>query len=113
MGHLLYHFLARDDHLFYRFRTLFRGRNGIITLYGSRVRLISPSDLACAHVRVRACECVSSYRDIYCFFRHKSVLIHPFSKGIGSSVGMLPYNGGGDGRRGGGCKQLGTSARGF
>jgi hypothetical protein len=48
-------FFARANHWFYRFRTLFRVRNGIVTLYGSCVRLISPSNLACARARARAC----------------------------------------------------------
>ncbi len=35
-------FFARADHLFNRFRKLFRVRNGIVTWYESCVRLISP-----------------------------------------------------------------------
>jgi len=62
-------YLARANQLYYRFRTVFRVRNGIVTLYKSFVRLIPPSDLACVRACVRArvltCVRVSSYRAIF------------------------------------------------
>ena len=62
-------FCARANHLFNRFRTVFRVRNGIVTLHESCVRLISPSDFlprACVRACVRACmrACVRA-RDRY------------------------------------------------
>ena len=57
---------ARENHHFYRFRTVFRVHNGIVTLYGSCVRLISPSDLACVRARAHTvCTRVSGYRRLF------------------------------------------------
>jgi hypothetical protein len=48
-------FFALASNLFYRFRTVFRLRDGKVTLYESCVRLISSFDLPCVRARVRAC----------------------------------------------------------
>ncbi len=44
---------ARANHHFYLLRAVLRVQNGIVTLYGCCVRLISPSDLACVRARAR------------------------------------------------------------
>ena len=64
---------ARANHHFYRFRTVFRVQNGMVTLHGSCVRLNSPSDLACLRACVRVCMRVSGYRDL---FLYASTRIH-------------------------------------
>ena len=73
-------FFARANYLFYRFRTIFRVRNGIVTWYESCVRAVSPSDLV---LGARPCDRFAYALVVFVLFsesfRHRFVIIRLLS----------------------------------
>ena len=68
-------FFARENHLFYRFRTIFRVRYVIRSWYESCVRLISPSNLVmCSRTRVRSASTQVVFVPYSESFRHQCVI---------------------------------------
>ncbi len=73
-------FFARANHLFYRFRTVFRLRNVIRPWYESRVRPVSPSDLVLPRLRASVAARALVVFVLYSLlFRHRFVIIRLLS----------------------------------
>ncbi len=70
---------ARANHLFYRFRTVFRVMYAIRPWYESCVRPVSPSDLACRRPRDRYASALVVFVLYSKTFRHQYIIIRLLS----------------------------------